>query len=529
MADIDKRLHYFNGQFLQDVDFKAEQDYHLDRQRRHNRLLHTSGIAEGLSVTGKAGASSVTVSPGTAIDGQGQQIVLTQGDTRTLPLNQFGNKAVTALVVIAYLEATSDPATVGGSGNTRLQERPDVRLVVDDNTAPAPDLYLRLARLSIKADGTLSADADLTPRVAAGSRLGADVPIQNLRLANSGDPSTWPVLASKAANEADLTGTLVVSGDLKAGPSGQSLVAHLTDKTNPHATTAAQVGALGSLAGVGPNPTGNVALASGGSIVITPDNTAAKRILISESHSALTGNPHQTLAAQLPDYDLGASSVTFLTWTNANASGSQTTVTLQCQPRILWVSGQCFATLNSNDQYGGVITGFADLRNPVSGGGGPVVSVATTRTAAVLTPAAAVFAPAAAVFAPAAAITPTFTLAVPPIQLPQPPPPTYTQYSFGPKITRSAAGVVVSTSPLANQINNSIAIAAFTDTTVSPQLDITITVKVTGVSGASLTLTFNTVTTGTAVRTFTMNLALYCIGASSGSSGSGPGGGPATS
>ena len=48
MADADKRLRYFNGQFLQQEDFADEQTYHLDRQRRHNRDLHTPGIAEGL-------------------------------------------------------------------------------------------------------------------------------------------------------------------------------------------------------------------------------------------------------------------------------------------------------------------------------------------------------------------------------------------------------------------------------------------------------------------------------------------------
>jgi len=100
MADIDKRLHYFNGQFLQDVDFNAEQAYHLDRERRHNRVMHTYGIAEGLTVTAPAGATSVSVSPGTALDGLGQLVVLTQGDSRTLQLNQQAFLSKTVLVVI---------------------------------------------------------------------------------------------------------------------------------------------------------------------------------------------------------------------------------------------------------------------------------------------------------------------------------------------------------------------------------------------------------------------------------------------
>ena len=74
MADIDKRLRYFNGQFLEQKDFRDEQDYHIDRQRRHNRLFHTYGIAEGLQVTGAVGTGQVTVETGTALDDEGQQI-----------------------------------------------------------------------------------------------------------------------------------------------------------------------------------------------------------------------------------------------------------------------------------------------------------------------------------------------------------------------------------------------------------------------------------------------------------------------
>jgi hypothetical protein len=44
----ENRVRYFNGQFLQEEDFQVEQAYHLDRQRRHNRTLHTPGIADGL-------------------------------------------------------------------------------------------------------------------------------------------------------------------------------------------------------------------------------------------------------------------------------------------------------------------------------------------------------------------------------------------------------------------------------------------------------------------------------------------------
>ncbi|MGL4499428.1 MAG: hypothetical protein ACRCU2_10250, partial [Planktothrix sp.] len=70
-----KRPNYFGGQYLLEDDFQLEQQYHIDRQRRHNRILHISGIAEGLNIT-NANGLAVDVSAGTAIDNQGRQIVL---------------------------------------------------------------------------------------------------------------------------------------------------------------------------------------------------------------------------------------------------------------------------------------------------------------------------------------------------------------------------------------------------------------------------------------------------------------------
>ena len=72
--DVTKRLRYFNNQFMVEADFTDEQKYHLDRRHRHNRLLHTPGIAEGLEVE-KTDAKEVKVTPGTAVDIEGQEIV----------------------------------------------------------------------------------------------------------------------------------------------------------------------------------------------------------------------------------------------------------------------------------------------------------------------------------------------------------------------------------------------------------------------------------------------------------------------
>lgn len=75
------------------------------------------------------------------------------------------------------------------------------------------------------------------------------------------------------------------------------LACHVSDFGNPHKISAAQLGALKSVDGV-ENPGGNVDLIKDNSITITPDNSN-NTIKIGESHSARTDNPHQTTAVQL--------------------------------------------------------------------------------------------------------------------------------------------------------------------------------------------------------------------------------------
>lgn len=77
------------------------------------------------------------------------------------------------------------------------------------------------------------------------------------------------------------------------------LLCHISDYSNPHKTTALQVGALVSVDGVG-NPGGNVDLAAANAVTITPD-VAAKKITIGETHSGATGNPHNTKHSELGD------------------------------------------------------------------------------------------------------------------------------------------------------------------------------------------------------------------------------------
>ena len=111
MADI-KRLHYFDHQFLKEPDFTDEQEYHLGMGRRHNRVSHTLGIADGLEVEVES-TSAVTVRAGTAIDIQGRDIVL--ADDRSVAISGF-DPGTDVFVTIAYNEDETDPTAETGAG-----------------------------------------------------------------------------------------------------------------------------------------------------------------------------------------------------------------------------------------------------------------------------------------------------------------------------------------------------------------------------------------------------------------------------
>ncbi|HBL30333.1 MAG TPA: hypothetical protein DD490_26155 [Acidobacteria bacterium] len=376
----DKRLRYYNGQFLQQQDFTAEQDYQLDRHRRHNRQLHTYGIAEGLTVTAGVGATSAVVSPGTAIDGEGRTIVLTE--SRNVPFNGLTGSV---LVVISYNQQTSDPATVGDEGDTRWWERPDVAVIAEAG-APAADVRLRLARLQIAGNNTVTTH-DTTVRTSAGVRLGTEVAIERIRLSRQGVAQPqWPVLSSGAAGQADLTGNLAVAGNIAVtgtvdgrdvsvdgaridslsastiqgvsniggninlvGQNGLTIVGNDAANTITFGT-----GSPTSIDGVS-NPGGNIDFVGQGGISITPDNTG-KLIAFNTSPAAIGAVP-------IGDYQLRNQFTGNWSLFTNDADGAVRTVDLGFQPRLVWVHGfsNCYFQASGGWSFGGVTNGSARL------------------------------------------------------------------------------------------------------------------------------------------------------------------------
>lgn len=84
MADSIQRPTFYEAQILAAADLQGSVDYARDQLARHEHLLHSWGITEGLDVTAgdpPVGSSNkdqkeITISPGTAIDGAGRELVL---------------------------------------------------------------------------------------------------------------------------------------------------------------------------------------------------------------------------------------------------------------------------------------------------------------------------------------------------------------------------------------------------------------------------------------------------------------------
>jgi len=308
MAEI-KRLNYFTSQFLVEQDFKDEQAYHVAMRRRHNQVLHSWGIAHDLVVT-RSADKVVSVSPGTAIDKDGREIVLLDATPVTLSTPGPGDVYVT----IAYHEI-SEEADLYQSGvihnYTRTTEAPGLEIV----TTPPPGDGSVVVLAKIHLDGSGNVDTlDPSVRRNAGSAVPAETDLTVNSLVTNTATAHGDVDIGGAAH---LSGPLGVGGDItvsgtvngrQVATDGTNLDAHLAIVNgNPHGTTAAQVGALGSVDGV-TNPGGNVDLIAANAITIAP-NDANNTITIGESHSSLTGNPHATTAAQVGALPLAGGTV----------------------------------------------------------------------------------------------------------------------------------------------------------------------------------------------------------------------------
>jgi hypothetical protein len=114
MSDVPRltRPAFFDGQALTAADLNAVQSYHRDLLWLHQRTMHSSGIASGLSVTGRKGDKSVTIVPGYAIDLAGRSIILDTTKVLDIPAAAPTGDPAAYYLTIAYVPDDGLAATV---------------------------------------------------------------------------------------------------------------------------------------------------------------------------------------------------------------------------------------------------------------------------------------------------------------------------------------------------------------------------------------------------------------------------------
>ena len=189
-----KRLNYFHYQFLQEQDFKDEQSYHVAMRRRHNSEFHTFGRVRGLDVTFVAGERRVRISPGTAVDSLGREIVVESN----LDVDLQSHAGATVYLTIAHKEEGTDASTQPGVAGNFTRTTESFQNPRISATAPTdPTLDLILGRITLNAnppDGAVTA-VDFSERTEAGAKIGqTDLPALRFIVPAHGG-SEWPRIA----------------------------------------------------------------------------------------------------------------------------------------------------------------------------------------------------------------------------------------------------------------------------------------------------------------------------------------------
>ena len=163
-----KRLNYFNHQFLEEQDFRDEQQYHLEMRRRLNRWLHIWGIAEGLEVT-HTGNREVTVAPGFAIDREGRELLVAAPAARDIGSGEDHHHKELHLL-ISYKERfdEADRRSNGGvEGYSRITEYVEIDVTHEKEKLGSGVL---LATVQLNEEGNIH-KIDHNGRQVAGSLL----------------------------------------------------------------------------------------------------------------------------------------------------------------------------------------------------------------------------------------------------------------------------------------------------------------------------------------------------------------------
>jgi len=159
------RLNHFHGLRLESTDFQIGESYHLEKKKLHNRVFHGYGVVVGENPANEDGDSlrvacrrrgdmSIEVSPGYAIDGEGNDVFLWETKVENIDPSKF-RLPQDAYVVLKYVdeptEFTVNAANPKYKGHRRVLETSKVEVVANE---PDPEEGIELARVALTDEVT---------------------------------------------------------------------------------------------------------------------------------------------------------------------------------------------------------------------------------------------------------------------------------------------------------------------------------------------------------------------------------------
>lgn len=232
-----KRINFFEGFFTTDEDWNAAEAYHLEKRRLHNRVLHTPGVVPvsggGMKVQARGrGDLSFEVSPGFAIDGRGNEIVLRDPAVKVVEADKL-KLPQTIYIGIRYFEEPTDFIAYKENprfkGHRRIEEKVKIEVMARE---PDGIEALEVGRIRLE-EGVREIRDALDPRVPGPG----EVDLRFVPLAGYAGSHATPQLRVEVANglseKAVLSGLLAKMGVVPANYVRQAvLAAELLNSSN---------------------------------------------------------------------------------------------------------------------------------------------------------------------------------------------------------------------------------------------------------------------------------------------------------
>lgn len=159
-----KRINFFKGFLTTEHDWNSAEEYHIEKRKLHNKVMHSPGVVKGYGgemrvVARSRGDLSVEVQAGYAIDGQGNDLVLWDAVIKNINPEEY-RLPQTLYFVVRFAEELTDfiayKENLEYKGHRRVLERTTVEV---SQTEPDISREVELARVYLEKGATRIRDA----------------------------------------------------------------------------------------------------------------------------------------------------------------------------------------------------------------------------------------------------------------------------------------------------------------------------------------------------------------------------------